>query len=78
MNLEMIIPTEVSKSDREGQMSYDISYMSNLKKNDVNELVYKTDKDSQTQKTNLWLPKGERGRDKLGFGINRYTLLYIK
>ena len=26
------------------------------------------------QKTNLWLPKG-KGRE---FGINRYTLLYIK
>ena len=27
----------------------------------------------------LWLPKGkEEGKDKLGFGINRYTLLYIK
>ena len=44
----------------------------------TDELIYKTEIDPQTQKTNLWLPKGERGRDKLGFGINRYTLLYIK
>ena len=36
------------------------------KKNDTNELIYKTEIDSQTQKTNLRLPKGKRGRIKLG------------
>ena len=36
-------------------------------KNDTDELIYKTERDSQTQKTNLWLPKGKgKGRDKLG------------
>ena len=33
--------------------------MRNLKKNDTNEVIYKTEIDSQTQKTNLWLPKGK-------------------
>ena len=39
-----------------------------LKKNNTNELNYKTETDSQTQETNLWLPKGGRGggRHKLG------------
>ena len=33
----------------------------------ANELMYKTETDPQTQKTNLWLPKGKgRERDKLG------------
>ena len=32
--------------------------MWNLKKNDTNELIYKIERDSQTQKTNLRLPKG--------------------
>ena len=36
-------------------MSYDITYIWNLKKNDTNELIYKTEIDSKTQKTNLWL-----------------------
>ena len=46
--------------------------MCNLKKtNDTNELIYKTETDSQTSKTNLWLPKGKGwggggGQDKLG------------
>ena len=36
-------------------------------KSDTNELIHKTDMDSQTQKTNLWLPKGKGkvGRDEL-------------
>ena len=34
-------------------------------RNDINELIYQTETDSQTLKTNVWLPKGKRGR-----GIN--------
>ena len=30
--------------------------MWNIKRNDTNELTYKTERDSQTQKMNLWLP----------------------
>ena len=53
--------------------------MWNLKsKNDTNELIYKTETDSQTYKTNLWLPKGKGEGVNYEFGINRYTLLYIK
>ena len=28
-------------------------------KNDMNELIYKAERDSQTAKINLWLPKGK-------------------
>ena len=44
------------------QISCDITYMWNLK-NSTNELIYKAETESQTQKTNLWLPtgKGEEG-----------------
>ena len=41
MDLEIVILSEK-------QMSYDIAYMWNLKKNDTNELIYKTETDSQT------------------------------
>ena len=37
---------------------YDIAYMWNLKY-DTNELICKTETDSLTQKTNLWLVKGK-------------------
>ena len=40
--------TEPSKSDREGEISYGIPYMWNLKRNYTNELTYKTERDSQT------------------------------
>ena len=40
--------TEWRKSDTEREISYDITYMPSLKKNDTNELIYKTEKDSQT------------------------------
>ena len=40
--------TEWSKSDREGQILYDITCMWNIKRNDTNELIYKTETDSQT------------------------------
>ena len=36
--------TKWSKSDREGEISYDISYVWNIKRNDTNEVAYKTDR----------------------------------
>ena len=66
VGLEMIILSQV-KSDRERQKSHDITYMWNLRK-DTNELIYKTETDSQTQKTNLLLPKGKR-ENKLGIWV---------
>ena len=57
--------TKWSKPERERQIPYDIIYMWNLKY-DTNEHIYKTETDSLTQRTNLWLPKGKGG----GGGIN--------
>ena len=61
IDLEIIILSEVSQR----QISYDITYIWNLKKNNTNELIYKTEIDPQTWKTNLSLPKGKKVR-----GIN--------
>ena len=38
--------------------------MWNLKKKDANELIYTTERDSKTLKTNLWLPR-EKGREEV-------------
>ena len=38
----------IINSDRERQIPYDIVYMQNLKKNDTNGLIYKTEINSQT------------------------------
>ena len=37
---------EWSKSDKEGEISYDILHVWNLKRNDTNELTYKRERDS--------------------------------
>ena len=57
---------------------YDITHMWNLILNDINELIYKSETDSQTSKTNLRLQKGKHGgrRDELG-AWDKYALLYI-
>ena len=47
-------------------MSYDITYMWNLVKNDTNGFIYKTEVDSQILKTYVWSPKGKWGQG----GIN--------
>ena len=46
MYLEIVILSEISQTDKE--ISYDIPYMQNLKRNDTNELTYETKRDSQT------------------------------
>ena len=46
MNLPTECHTEWSKSDRAGEILYDSPYMWNLKRNDKNELTYKTERDS--------------------------------
>ena len=76
-DLEIIILSEVS----ERQTSHDIIYMWNLKKKDTYELIYRTEIDSQTLKTNLWLPKGAGGGQggmSWGFGTGICTLRYME
>ena len=45
---------EQIKSEREGEISYNIPYRWYLKRNDTNEITYKAEGGSQTEKTNLW------------------------
>ena len=55
-----------------------ISLTCGIYETDTNELIYKTEIDSQTQRTDLWLPrKGSRGGKEWEFGISRGKLLYI-
>ena len=56
-------------------MPSDIISMWNLKYG-TNELTYKTETDSQTQRTNVWLPRRWRGGGETDweFGISRWKL----
>ena len=52
-----------------------ITSMWNLKY-DTNELIYRAETDSQTQRTDLWLPRGG-GRDGLGvWDYQMQTIIY--
>ena len=46
MDLELFILSE--KSNREREISYDIPYMQNLKRNGIHELIFRIGTDSQT------------------------------
>ena len=52
MDLEIVTLSEVSQ-----RQIYHL-YVDSKKKS-LNKFIYKTETDSQTQKTNLWLPKGK-------------------
>ena len=62
MDLENTIVSEMYTvfSEMSEKDIYDITYVWNLK-NNTNEYIYKTETDSQTYKTNLWLSKGKGG-----------------
>ena len=63
IDLEIIILNVVSQR----QIPHDIAYMWNLKYNTY-EPIYKTEIDSQTQRTDLWLPR-EQGLEERWTGI---------
>ena len=55
MQLEIIILSEISAKEKD--QYHMISHMWNLKYG-TNELIYKTETDSHTWRTDLWLPRG--------------------
>lgn len=57
-----IVTLERSKSGQGN--THDNSYMLNLKRNDINEHVYKTETVSQTERVSLWLPVGKNGSER--------------
>ena len=57
IDLENTLLSEVSQAEKDKH--HMISLICGILKNGANELIYKTEIDSQTQKTNLCLPKGK-------------------
>ena len=57
-------------------MPYDITYIWNLKYY-TNELTFQTETDSQTERTDLWLPR-RRGGMNWEFAISRCKLVCSK
>ena len=68
MDIEITILSKVSQ--REKDKYHMVWFKCEIKRErererETNELISKTKKDSQTQKTNVWLPKGKVAEDKL-------------
>ena len=59
IDLEIITLNEVRQPKKD--KSDMISLICGILKSDINELIYKTEMELQTQKTNLQLPKREEG-----------------
>ena len=78
MNLEIITLSE-SKSERERQIPYNITYMWNLKYS-TNEPIYETDTEARLVVARLVVAMGEVGEGQKAweFGISRFKLVYIE
>ena len=83
MDLEDIMLNEISQKEKDKY--HTVSPVCGIKKNGTNELIYKTEIESQMQKTDLWLP----GWEVVGGGgggcvmnweirIDIFTLICIK
>ena len=71
--------TKWSKVDRERQISHDITYMWNLKKMIQMNLFTKYKQTHRLRKQSYGYQRGKEGGGiNWEFGINIYTLLYIK
>ena len=63
MQLEVLILSEVSQKEKDKH--HDITQMWNLNY-ETNQQVYKTETDSQTWRTDLWLSRGRAGERRIG------------
>ena len=77
VNLEIVTLSEVSQT---GRAKYHMmQVICGIQNNGTNELIYRTEIESQIEKTYIWLPRGEGdGGINWEIGIYTYTLLYIK
>ena len=64
MDLEIAILSEVSQKEKDNQRI--ISLICGIQINGSDELICKVEIESQMQKTNLWLPRGEAGWEEVG------------
>ena len=70
--------TKWSKSKSKREISHDITYMCNLKKNDTNEVIYRQKQTHRLQKQTYGCQRGEAGkRGRLGvWNWHMHTIVY--
>ena len=78
MNLEGIMIREVSQKEKNKYCI--LTHICGTQKNGTDEPVYKAEIETQTQRTNIWTPRGERGggmKWEIGIDIYMYTCIYV-
>ena len=80
MDLETVIQSEVSQKEKNKYRI--LMHICGLQKNGTDEPVCKAEIETQMQRTNIWIPKGESGEGGGGMNweirIDIYTLICIK
>ena len=76
MDLETVIQSEVSQKEKNKYCI--LTHICGIQKNDTDEFVFKAERETLTQKTNVWTPVGVGSGMNQEIGIDMYTLLYIK
>ena len=77
MDLETVIQSEVSQKEKNKYCI--LMHICGIQKSGVDKLICKAEIETQTQRTNVWMPRGERaGGMGWEIGIDIYTLLCPK
>ena len=75
MDLETVIQSEVSQKEKNKLCI--LTHIHRIQKNGIADLICEAEIDTQTQRTNVWTPVGERGWDGLGYwDWHTYTTMY--
>ena len=76
MDLESVIQSEVSQKEKSKYRI--IKHICGIQKNGIGYLSCKAETETQTQRTNVWIPRGKRsGGRNWQTGIDTYTLLIL-
>ena len=76
MDLETVIQSEVSQKEKNKYCI--LTHMCGIQKNGIDDPICKGEIETQTQRTNVWIPRGNVGGwEELGDGTDTYTLLIL-
>ena len=75
MDLDTVIQSEASQNEKN---KYCISLICGIQKTDADELICKAEIETQIQRTNIWIQRGEGGGMNWEIEMDIYTLLCIK
>ena len=77
MDLESVIQSEVSQKEKNKYRI--LMHICGIQKNGTDEPICKAEIETQTQRTHVWTPRGERGGGmNWEIGIDVYTLVCAK